>query len=489
MRVVWLRLYRLAAWASATYLLRGERGGCAYARAGVGTGTLVPGVSDIDLVLVCEGDDGAPGAAAKRIHSRYRRAVAAVRPLGLLLDHPQALERAELADLLTENTLTIGARAGGARAIYVDAPERVDRIRVAERPGLFDSYNDWRHVRGRRLTLDRTARTPAEVRLAAWLELAYWWRTAFFACAGAFGPRGGYLAAKLIAEPARILLLLEHGETHHDRVATLSRAQELYPEESASLGYALELLQSAHRLPALRLNEVMPPLVRLSERIATAFDEATSTEGVTEVAVIGNGPADGSSPICDWRSLVFSHVGDERLTLSGAALTDPEAVGHAAVEEELAITAFRSCPLLAFPGATWERSRMRSVHVAATAPVTFALIEGRATAAFPLHPGLSLDDVSRRALAERRALLHASPESTVAVALHAARASLIRESVVEGEPRIPVSLAATAKLLAERDPSQRALVDETLASLDRTGGDEIAPTPLSELIRGLPGLS
>ncbi len=115
LRRVWLAGYRLAAWLAATYLMHGERGDATYLRAGLASGDFVPGLSDIDLLLVCDPDPGAPGAAARRIHARHQRLTTASRAVELLLDRPLVFEADELPDVTGANTSTFGLRRPATR--------------------------------------------------------------------------------------------------------------------------------------------------------------------------------------------------------------------------------------------------------------------------------------------------------------------------------------------------------------------------------------
>ena len=501
----WLAGYRAAAWCSAAYLTRHERDTTAYVRAGVASGDFLPGLSDIDLLLVCDPDPGQRGAAALRIHARREHLAAVSRPASLLLDSPIVIESDELPELVGANTLTFGLSGTsdpGESTIYAGDPARADRIRLAERPGLYSSTADWSHLRGRRRDIREAGRSPAEITLAAWLELVFWWRIAFPACGGGLGPRGGYLAAKLISEPARIWLLLAHGERYARRTEALERAIECLPDEEDAFLLGLELHRTAAELPPLQLELVLPPFVRLSDRIADLVRVAATAAGETEAELCGNPseltphrpgaptPPPEALPLCDWRALVSSTHGDEWFVKTAWDVHDPAAIERASgMQDNGAHFALRSGSLLVFPGPTFVSTRQRGIESPATDPVTFALADGRSRAAFPNHPGLSLDDVTRRAVAERRAWVErADREPTVTELLLAARAALARESLLRGEPRIPVTLAATARQLGERSATARTVTEASLDELGRPRADPAATAALRSLVTALPGL-
>ncbi len=373
---------------------------------------------------------------------------------------------------------------------------------MTELPGLYSTTRQWRHLRGRRLALDEPPRSPEQIRLAAWLELLYWWRVAFAACAGDFGPRGGYTSAKLIAEPARIWILLEHGEKHAERARALERAIELLPEEADSFRLGLDLHRTAAEMPPMRLVEVLPVLAQLSHRIVAILSHLAVANGLTEARLVGTrdeltptwieapAPHPDARALCDWRGIVSSHHGDEWFVQTDWEATDPAAIHRATMlQDGGGYYALRSGPLFVFPGPTWERTRRRGIESTFSDPVTFALAAGHETAFFPNHPGFCLNDVTRRALAERRAWLQRpTQETTIADLLLAARAALIRESFAAGAPLIPVTLAATARLLAERSTAARAVSEAALEQLRGHTADAGTTAALRAVVTALPGL-
>ena len=98
--------------------------------------------------------------------------------------------------------------------------------------------------------------------------------------------------------------------------------------------------------------------------------------------------------------------------------------------------AIQAPDLLLFPSADlaskpFPRGNLRCAQCAATDPVSFALLDGRAIARFPLVPGWSAADWARRAVAEQRAR---DPHSRAT-----ARAEAFAASLARGEPVLELS--------------------------------------------------
>src|SRR3954453_20741160 len=69
----WTLAYRLTALAVAAHLLRGQRGGEAYGRGSFESDDFLPGLSDVDLVVVFAPDPAGPGVAGARVRARWER--------------------------------------------------------------------------------------------------------------------------------------------------------------------------------------------------------------------------------------------------------------------------------------------------------------------------------------------------------------------------------------------------------------------------------
>ena len=98
---------------------------------------------------------------------------------------------------------------------------------------------------------------------------------------------------------------------------------------------------------------------------------------------------------------------------------------------------------------------LRAVQSSTTDPVSFALLEGADVARFPRLPGFSAEDSARRAVAEHAAWLERHPRGgrkeldALAMLLSAARAALFLETLADGAPELPLTLAETARMLGE----------------------------------------
>ncbi len=492
---LWSPAYRLATRAFAALLTRGEAGACTYARAGTGTSDLVPGVSDIDLVVVLPPDPAGEDIAAGRVRRRYERLITLLPPLRRVLDNPCVYDDAQLRDLAGASYTTYGLdRESNERAAaYRDDAALLDRRRLLERPGLHRDL-DWRPVSGpdRRPSL-RERDVHAE-RQAAWLELVFWWRLAFEACVDPSRGHAASLCVKLVAEPARIWLWLAHREAPPNRRHVLERTSELLPDEAPVLEQAIALRERLHELPRAPLAEALGALVRLSSRIAQLVTSDALAEGgrtvllhrgelVPGAALAGPDAAryeqpPGALPLCDWRALAVPTHADESFVLDGGEPADPRAVARAALERRAGTySALQAPSLLVFPFSALERPAPGILACPASDPVSFALAAGQAEALFPEARGCSVADVATRAVAEQRPRVLASSGSAdsdrnARVLLAAARAALLHETVADGTPHLPLTLAATARLLTERVPA----VDGPCADVVDAFGRGVAPS-------------
>ena len=189
LRPLWARAYRALARMAAWYLGRGEKAPAAYLRGGGGGADFLPGLSDLDLALVPARDPRAPGAAAQRLRRRWERLRRAFPPATLVVDWPHVHEDAELDELSGASALTLGLADGSGRAGYFGEGASLDRVRLLERPGLYDTAAGWRLLTGPDRRPPERPRDRQRTRIAAWLELVYWWRWAFRVCADPVEPR------------------------------------------------------------------------------------------------------------------------------------------------------------------------------------------------------------------------------------------------------------------------------------------------------------
>jgi hypothetical protein len=338
-------------------------------------------------------------------------------------------------------------------------------------------------VRGRDRTPAEPARDPQLRRIAAWLELTYWWQLVFPVCADPAGPRTASLCVKLVAEPARIWLWLAHGERAGGRADTLERARRVLPEEEETLRLALELQRSLASSPQPPLAEALSFLVRLSDRIAARLADEVAEHGATEVRLGGLDPLEvvqayrgersDALPLCDWKGLVFPRLADELFAPAPGDPADPGLLGRTTADDGYgAYTALRAGELMVLPGVRF-RTTMRAIKSRVLDPVSFALVEGRDAAVFPEVPGWSAVDTARRAVAEHLAFLRSAPPvvwgppdeaagAELAALLSAARAGLFLESVLDGDPELPLTVTETVRRLAARSDTARGVVEDGL---------------------------
>lgn len=503
LRPAWSAAYRAAARVAAAYLVRGEAGASAYARGGLATGDVQPGLSDVDVAVVLPADPAGHGVAAERVRRRWERLRGAVPAVQLLVDWPRVYEDADLRDLVGTSALTYGLEGGDAG--YFGERASLDRLRMLERPGLHATAAGWRRLTGPERRPPEPRREEDVERIAAWLELLYWWRWAFPICLDPLRPRSAGLCVKLVAEPARIWLWLAHGERVAGRDDALARAIVRLPEEEPALRAAQRLRRGLGAAPAPPLAEALPAMVRISERIAGLLDEESHARGWTEVRLAGELAGGAAAlPLADWRALACPAGPDESLASRDGDPGDPAAVRAAALAPETGpYPALRSGGLLVLPAGSLLRSRLRAVKCRTSDPVSFALLDGARVARFPDAPGWSAGDTARRAVAEHRAWLHAPPGSWGGSAagdppalalgrlLTAGRAALFHESVASGDPELPLTVAEAGERLVARDPEARGAVEEALGA-QRERARTATPPPaatvaaLRRVVAGLP---
>ena len=464
--------------ATAAYLLRNIEG-AAYVRGGTALGEPVYGISDIDLIIVVRGASDI-GRVRERVRARWRRVARLLPSLELVLC-PAVYEDEDLADAAGSTFLSHGLDRGlgsnrDAVALYHLQRPYADDAALRVRPGIAGPMADWCLVRGR----DRRPRpSPPDAQercVAAWLDVQYWWRWALAKCSDPTGPKASYMGVKMVSEPVRIWLALAHGEVLWSRRDALRRGLTLLPEEGPAMRHALALLDDLSGDPEPELAKALPVLIRLTQRIATFIEAELEGAGVTTVELAWGGPEelvlppewrsglrpllpDGSDPeplpFCNWWALAVPSPPEQAFALVPGDASDRRALARGAGQQGPVHACFRAGPLLLMPagGDPWWFASARGVQFALGDPVSFALANGRRVASFPEVRGWSARDWAHRAVAERRAWLDAdvrSPAHALARLLTVARAALFLESIEEGEPVLPLTLASVAERLSER---------------------------------------
>lgn len=476
LRPVWSLSHTALTRAVAAYLRRG----CAasvYLRGSFASGEPVYGLSDVDLVIVAAADPARPGAVRDAIRQRWQRLSRRLPTLGSLIS-VAVYEEAELLNAASASWLTYGleGRQKG-RSVHLDRQTLHDELGLGIRPELYGPTRGWQLLAGR----DRRPALPPpsgqQRWLAAWLELQWWWRLAFVAVTEPAAPWAPYLCMKLVAEPARIWLWVARGEQVREPREALEQTARRLPEEESVLRMALSLHRRLPRSPDPPFGQVLPFLVRMSSRLARRLEDESGDDAEVQL-VWGDedelpGPEQTRFPLLDWRALTEpGRPPDEALVLVDGDAGDPETLARAAATDfGGAYPAFQADGLLVLPSANlWGHSVLRAVQCAATDPVSFALAERSTVARFTDLPGWSASDSARRAVAEYRGWLalkgaQAPPTlETLARLFRAARAAVLHESLDAGEPELPLTMAATATRLAEREPAARAAAEEAYAN-------------------------
>jgi hypothetical protein len=483
LRPLWRALHELLIRAVATYVRRVVPGATVYAAGGFGPGEPVFGVSDIDLAVVVRNGE------RSRLQERWRRVSERFPRLGRLL-FLAPYEEAELAAAAAGSCVThAGAVVLGKQPVF-------DLLELLVRPGLAGPTRTWRRVAGPERRPRPGRWTRADERIAAWLELQYWWRYAFAESVAPSGLEHPSLCLKLVAEPARVWLALAHRVYPRRRREVLELTRRRLPEEAPTLTAALELLRDLPRRPPARLAEFLPFLVRQSQRIGRELER--HAEGETPVALAGAGGAE--PPLVDFRALIAPRWTEEKLVLLPHDPADPGGLAKTiAAASDGRQPALRGEALLVLPNGKWPRAILRGVQCPVTDPVSFAVLAGDDTANFPGIPGWSAPDWARRAVAEHRAWLSiegeppktfwAGRQPSNRVTGHegfgrlftAARAALFHQSLEQGRPLLALTPDEVARALGTP------LAEEALAAY-RAGdaGDQHLFDALARAVRRLP---
>lgn len=487
---VWQLAYEVVARLVAGRLARHYRAAVVLRGSGA-EGRFVPGLSDIDLLVV------APAGVHLPDPPRERR-------LGGLVQ-ADIYRGDDLAAVAGSTTTTFGLGTFGSAYYGARVPQ--DPTGLLERPGLPAEVTRWRQLAGPRLHLPPPVADRQATREAAWGDLLTWWRFALEAVVAATPrPTDAYLCVKLVAEPLRALLALD-GKEVSGRAEALALGPSVAPELADEIARTRTLLHTLHRSPAAPLAETVPVLVSLSRLLARRIaDELPDGETVR----LERGSAADELPLADWRALVAEALPGKRLVVCDG---DPASVGdlrRLALTQGDDVPAMHSAELLVEPsGSPWFVGRLRVLQARFTDPVSFGLLTGSASAVFPGVRGWSATDWGRRAVAERSAWLDAAggPQAqpagwprppdvagttteVAALLLASARSALFSLSLSDGEPVLlldakDVAAAAggaaveVARLLgagaAPRPGDVEALRETVRALLDRAKQRHVPP--------------
>jgi hypothetical protein len=455
---LWRASYAALARSIAAYLRHGRPDTAVYVGGSFGRGEPVPGLSDLDLIAVGPGDP-------EVVRRRWRRVV----------------RRAPLVDRVAADVFVYGddelrqavTPAPVSGATFMREDDVHDEGGLGVRPGPFGATREWRLLAGpeRRpaVALDEQA-----LRVAAWLELQFWWRFAFQAARAPADPTVPFLCVKLIAEPARLWLWLAHGRLLFARSEVLREAAAALPQEGAAFALGLELQRDVPHRRRAPLGAALASFTRQSAGLAELMNEAAARAGADDVRLVR---ADGGAPpLADWRALVAPGATDERFEVVAGDPADPAVLARLGAAAEPS-PALHAAPLLVRPASASARAKLRAVQCAATDPVSFAQLAGHDVARFPRLAGWSAADWARRAVAEHRAWLRhpatarlngygwlgTPPERARLIA--AARAGMFDASIRGDEPELVLGDAAVG---------------------DRLGVDVHDAAELRQAVQGLP---
>jgi hypothetical protein len=484
LRPLWIAASELFIRVLGAYLTRGLPA-AVYVRGTFARGEPVFGLSDIDLVAVAAGAEQ-PRARLQQRWERLRRRVPLITHV---VDTIDWCTEAELP-ALSRSAFNVSLGDIEPRSLFFTG----DRGNwLHERPGLWPT-RDWRLIAGSDLRPPSGTDGPDHRLPAVWRELQFWWLLLCKAVATPESPWVSFLCIKLVTEPIRILLWLEHGEQHFRRSTVLRRGLDVLPEEAPAIRCVLGLQHELHRPRPPSLDVVLPCFVRLSARIAAGLTAQLEPLGARSVALVGTRRVTGNwaagedpRPLCDWPGLAEPGPVEDSFVVKPARPDD-----RAALAEAIAGSRNRCYATLLSDGLIVRPSRtgpllFRTVAFAGSDPVSAALIAGHHVARFPDAPGWSAADVAARAVAEHSAWLRsrapltgeepfAEPARRLAGLFSAARAALFADAIAAGDPALPMTFAATAELLADRLPSASTAITDAYASY-RARVDTRRPLP------------
>lgn len=498
LRLLWSFAYR-ALERSIAFLLRlhyPER--TVYVAGGFASREPVYGVSDLDLIVVTPTRADASGREREAVAARWT----ALRKRLRIRDgplHVVAIEQAGLAAAAAGTAFThgLGRRQERPDALYHGSETiwRTGGAGLLHGPGMAGPGGAWRRIAGPERRPSGEPIDPQTRPLIAWLSVQSWWRLAFDACLNPDRPHVPYLCVKLISEPLRALLWLRRGgEPLRGRVAPLRLALHSFPRFEEPARRALELHQILPRSPSPPLEQTLADFALLSSEVGGAVGEIAFEGGAEEVSLLGAGrdelvlpgPLEAPRlPLADWRALCYWFPPDEALLPVEGNPGRPTDLARAArLDDGHRCPALRQGDLIVEPTDKGHpRGRLRSAQCRASDPVSFALLSGEETAAFPAIPGWSIEDWAQRATAEHGAWLARSDEPPaddpgfiLAKLFGATRAALLLESVRAGAPELPLTAVASANALVAAFPGAGAAVEEAIAHLRAWRRDQ-APVP------------
>jgi hypothetical protein len=482
-----------------------------YVRGSFASGEPIYGLSDLDLIAVTRRDSVSDAPSSQRLRQRIARVYDSLPvvkdAVELSVFEVGELERAAFSPFATyPYDPALGTATPRARFFGDSVRPQPFGARPDAGGRLYGPLRWWRLVTGRDYAAALPESPPEYRWLWAWSDLQFFWRHAPRRAVDPASAHTPYFSTKMIAEPAALWLWLQGEQRAPRAVDSLERASVLMPEERETLERARELRKALPERTDSLLVEAFGFLLRVTFRITALLAEEVSRVGTTEVRLFGRaaevvpapfdaavaglvpaGTALEPLPLVDWRARLGLELPDEALVLLPGDPGDPKLVGAvalAAAESRNPVYALRSGDVLVLPNASrgvrpLAAGSFRAVQCPATDPVSFALLDGRSRAAFPNLPGWNAPECAERAVLEHRAWLESddaeqtSSERKLGMLFSAARAALFAESFDDGDPQLPLTVAAVAERLgADRPP--RAAIDAAFGEYrtSRSGGAE-----------------
>ena len=196
----------------------------------------------------------------------------------------------------------------------------------------------------------------------------------------------------------------------------------------------------------------------------------------------------------DWRALACPPAAEEWFEPVPGDPADAALLGRLAQSRGGGVyPALTAGDLMILPGVPFLRSRMRALQSQVTDPVSFALRRGEAVATFSGVPGFTAAEVAGRAVAEQAAWLTvpATDANALGALFCAARAALFADSLEAGEPVLTLTVADTARRLAECSDGAQAIAEEAAGAFAERAGVRAPATveALRGLVAGLPAFT
>jgi hypothetical protein len=426
----WRILGRIGVFVASVVLRTRDRGVSLYVRGSTAQGDLLPGMSDVDLVAL------APDGEVERTRRRWKTACRFV-----------PLDR--LVSVGVWRTPDLEASARATALTYRASNEHAPTSAMAPalvRPDLYGAGIGWQLASGRDVRPQDVTWDEGERAIIAWGELQHWWRFVFkTALRERVMDRLNYPWLKVIVEHARVLLWLDHSIVARSRREVLERAVRIWPDDDV-VRRAQRNWDTGASPVSIDVPEVLTWALSKVEQVADRLTEDSPDGGARTVKLAG---AHDVLPLADWHARALARPFDERLVPTPGDPTDLDFLAQCVRDaDEVRQPAIEYDGLLLLPSAVYGRAVYRAIQCPVSDPVSFALLRGEHTAAFPGSRGWSAPDGARRAVEEHALWLSSSASPslrTLGRMLNAVRAASFASSLESSSPTLPLSRMAVAE--------------------------------------------